>query len=302
MSSIKVYLHIELEGYPDQTSKIQIPKSWLGKNVSDIVGLFLPAYVKKNPDHALEVPNVHLALSDGTKLFSNAKVSDVLEDHMDYYVKLGVHVSKESTIDPSSANQLRCRNYGCNQYYNEEDNNDEQCWHHVSPPIFHDTMKCWSCCRDKKAYDFETFQLIQGCTLGRHSTQVKQVSIAPSPNAIAESATPQPALKSIAAFNSANPDAASAASSAVQTLAVRKSTRNDDGTARCQRKGCQKSFNVAENVGECCTYHKGQPIFHDAAKFWSCCPQIKCYDFDDFLAVKGCAVGKHDDGVIELDE
>lgn len=164
-------------------------------------------------------------------------------------------------------------------------------------------MKCWSCCRDHKAFDFETFQLIKGCSSGRHSNISPAVALGKSPSAIdSTGASPAPLaapLKSIAAYNAANPEAASAATSAVKTLA-RKSTRADDGTARCQRKGCQKQFTVEMNEKQACTYHKGQPIFHDAMKFWSCCPNKKCFDFDDFLAVPGCGTGFHDDGVIEL--
>lgn len=29
------------------------------------------------------------------------------------------------------------------------------------------------------------------------------------------------------------------------------------------------------------------------AKYWSCCPGKKCYDWDDFLKVPPCAVGPH---------
>ncbi len=308
MSSLKVYIHLELDGFPQQTSKIQIPKTWLGKDVRDIINLFLPAYVKKYPEHILELECVHLATNDGTKIYSNVKVSDVLEDRGDYYIKQGVHIkdSVETVFSNMSVDgkpMLRCKNYGCNQYFQEDDNNDQACVHHTAPPIFHDTMKCWSCCKDRKAYDFESFQLIQGCTVGRHSNEAKKVTIAPSPNSQSEnggSVLPTTVLRSIADFNTANPTAASAASSAIQTISARKSTRNSDGTARCQRKGCQKVFNVNENLGECCVYHKGQPIFHDAVKFWSCCPEKKCYDFDDFLSVKGCSTGLHDDGVVEL--
>lgn len=44
----------------------------------------------------------------------------------------------------------------------------------------------------------------------------------------------------------------------------------------------------------------GNAVFHDAVKFWSCCADKKCYDFESFLAVPGCATGFHDDGVIDL--
>ena len=41
-------------------------------------------------------------------------------------------------------------------------------------------------------------------------------------------------------------------------------------------------------------------MFHDTLKFWSCCPEKKCFEFDTFMAVPGCVTGFHDDGVIEL--
>lgn len=301
--SITIKIHLEESGYPSQTSKIKVPKSWSGKEVKDVIGLFTGAYNKKNPENIVDIDNVHFALEDGSKIFSNDIVETSLEDHQDYYIKLGQHlkqVAEKVTMDPS---MIRCRNYGCNQYYREEENHEGVCQHHTGPPIFHDTMKCWSCCRDRKAYDFESFQLITGCATGMHSSVPQNVTIAASPNArenVGEGVAEAAPVKSIADFNSSNPTAASASASAVKTVSTRKSTRQADGTARCQRKGCQKHFVVEENGPEVCTYHSGQPVFHDAVKIWSCCPNIKCYDFDEFLAVKGCTVGWHDDGEIEL--
>lgn len=300
--SLKIYIHLELEGFTSQTSKIQVPKSWSSKPVKDVIGLFLSAYNKKNPEQTLDLENVHFATEEGRKMYSDETVEVALEDHTDYYIKQGQYVKPsvvQAAVDPDL---LRCRNYGCQKFFRESENNDTACQHHTGPPIFHDTMKCWSCCRDRKAFDFESFQLIAGCAEGRHSIVPPNVAISASPNAHADSSAAGEAapLKSIAEFNTNNPTAASAASSATKTM-ERKSTRAADGTARCQRKGCQKVFNVAENSPAACTYHRGQPVFHDAIKFWSCCPEIKCYDFDEFLAVKGCTVGIHDDGVVELE-
>ena len=42
-----------------------------------------------------------------------------------------------------------------------------------------------------------------------------------------------------------------------------------------------------------CVYHKEAPIFHEGAKKWVCCGATK-YDFDDFINVPGCSVGKHE--------
>lgn len=294
---------MEESEWPQQTSKIQVPKSWQEKTVRDVIGLFVTAYNKKSVDRQIDLDEVHFANSEGGKLYSNDIVGSVLEDRADYYIKFGKH-ERPAVVKPDES-LLRCKNYGCNQYYKEEENNDGVCRHHVAPPIFHDTMKCWSCCKDRKAYDFETFQLIQGCSVGRHSNVVPKVAIAASPNSVSTSDAPAaPALKSISDFNASNPTAASAVTAAVKVAtAERKSSRHaTDGTARCQRKGCQQVFTVAENASTACKYHKGQPIFHDAAKFWSCCANIKCYDFDDFLKVPGCTVGYHDDGEIELND
>lgn len=311
MSSLKIYIHVELDGYPEKTSKIQVPKSWASKTVKDVIALFVKAYNDKNSSTPIDIDQAHFETSECIKIYSNDTVADVLEDRVDYYIKLGAHVRPSLTevVKQDDPTLLRCRNYGCNQFFREEDNSDTACQHHTGPPIFHDTMKCWSCCKDiKKAFDFETFQLIAGCNVGRHSTVAQTVAIAASPNAVMETAgTSQPAaaapLKSISEFNTANPEAATAANAAARILSQdRKSSRTADGLrAKCQRKGCQKEFTVSENNSTACVYHRGQPVFHDAAKYWSCCPDKKCYDFDDFLAVPGCAIGIHDDGVVDLE-
>ena len=150
---------------------------------------------------------------------------------------------------------------------------------------------------------------IYRCAVGKHSQVNIGATISASPNATAPSTSTTassntPALKSISDYNATNPDATSAASSATKIItATRKSSRNTDGiTAKCQRKGCQKTFILTENTPQACTYHIGQPIFHDAVKFWSCCAYKKCFDFDEFMSVPGCGVGCHDDGVIDLGE
>ncbi|TVU29863.1 hypothetical protein EJB05_21451, partial [Eragrostis curvula] len=66
------------------------------------------------------------------------------------------------------------------------------------------------------------------------------------------------------------------------------------GTAapvRCQRIGCDATFTEDNNPEGSCQYHPS-PIFHDGMKEWSCCKQ-KSHDFSLFLAIPGCATGKH---------
>lgn len=228
-----------------------------------------------------------------------------MSEHHDYFIKLGVYVRENATPTPvATESKLRCKNYGCGQFFTEEENHDTACKHHVAPPIFHDRVKGWSCCKDKKAYDWEEFQAIEGCSRGRHNTTEPKQLFSASPTVAAAAAAGEseaPALKSIDDYNKQNPTAVTAASAAVKTAAVRKSTRRADGTAKCQNKGCQKDFAVADNNESACVYHEGQPVFHDAVKFWSCCPSAQCYDFDDFLRVPGCKRGYHDDGEIDAE-
>ncbi|KAJ3010979.1 hypothetical protein HKX48_007086 [Thoreauomyces humboldtii] len=60
----------------------------------------------------------------------------------------------------------------------------------------------------------------------------------------------------------------------------------------CTNKGCGKSFDEAINSDSACEHHPGAPVFHEGLKSWSCCTK-KVTDFDDFLKIPGCAVGRH---------
>lgn len=303
--SIKVYLHYDEPGSPEKTSKLSIPASWSSKTVQDVINLFAKPYNDKNPDHTIGV--VHLTTKEGQKIPSDGTVVEFLGDHNDYYIKPGAFL-RSSVVETTKAKDTRprCRNYGCNKHYAEDENHDTACEHHAGPPIFHDVSKFWSCCPTKKAFDFESFQTLPTCMVSKHSSVDPSISLGASPNARnidsegSVKASDGPVLKSISDFNATTEGAVTAESSALKALTQRKSSRKPDGTARCQRRGCQQTFEVINNNPTACQYHKGQAIFHDAVKFWSCCTDRKCHDFDDFLAVPGCERGYHDDGEIDL--
>ena len=59
---------------------------------------------------------------------------------------------------------------------------------------------------------------------------------------------------------------------------------------RCNKKYCER----ANFDGEC-RHHTKPPVFHETAKYWSCCPHKKAYDWESFMEIKGCAYGKHSD-------
>ncbi|XP_062580446.1 cysteine and histidine-rich domain-containing protein 1-like [Saccostrea cucullata] len=60
----------------------------------------------------------------------------------------------------------------------------------------------------------------------------------------------------------------------------------------CYNKGCGQKFDPTSNEDDSCTYHPGQPVFHDALKGWSCCKK-RSTDFTEFLNTPGCSKGKH---------
>jgi len=58
-------------------------------------------------------------------------------------------------------------------------------------------------------------------------------------------------------------------------------------TVACQHFGCKNRFPTGGPYPDC-RYHAAPPVFHETAKFWSCCPTKKAYDWDDFQNIPGC--------------
>lgn len=65
------------------------------------------------------------------------------------------------------------------------------------------------------------------------------------------------------------------------------------GLFLCKRFGCQKKFDPSLNHSEACSHHRLPPVFHETVKFWACCPEKKCYSWDSFMEVQGCALAEH---------
>ena len=62
----------------------------------------------------------------------------------------------------------KCRRLGCGKEYYEKDNTEGSCHYHDGKPMFHDTKKGWTCC-NQVAYDWDDFQKLQPCKVGKHS-------------------------------------------------------------------------------------------------------------------------------------
>ena len=189
--------------------------------------------------------------------------------------------------------KVRCRAYGCNEWFKEDENHDGACTHHVAPPLFHEGRKAWSCCPDNKAYDWDGFMAIRGCATSKHTTVAPEQLFAASPTvAMAERANEGAGMKSAADFEAENPEP-----TAAKAAAKPRPKPRDDGKARCVNGGCQQLYVVADNTDTACKYHKGQAVFHDRGKHWSCCPDKKAWTWEDFMAVEPCTTGPHRDWI-----
>jgi hypothetical protein len=74
-----------------------------------------------------------------------------------------------------------------------------------------------------------------------------------------------------------------------ETQAKEKQERLKNSVA-CTHFGCKNRFPRGGPYPACC-YHKSPPVFHETAKFWSCCPTKKAYDWETFEAIPGCLTG-----------
>ncbi|RLN78574.1 hypothetical protein BBJ28_00001936 [Nothophytophthora sp. Chile5] len=313
----KVYMHYD-EG--DEalhlTLKMTLPSKWAGHTVDYLkeVGsgalraFFVEHYNKKKPENVVDGAQMHLEKKANVVLYGDELLHTAVQKYDDIFLKAGASTMKPVRAEKSAAqasagqNLLQCKNHGCQQKFLEVENHDQACRHHSQPPMFHDMKKGWQCCSTKMVYDWDDFEKIEPCVVGRHSAVGPNEQFAASPTvAAAESAasaagSSAPAapssLKSIDDYNEKNPNAVTAVSAAVDNQQAPPPVRTD-GKAHCVNFGCQQEYVVSENTESSCRHHTGAPVFHDAGKFWSCCPKSVKYDFDSFLKVPGCAVSAH---------
>ncbi|CAN0026779.1 unnamed protein product, partial [Chrysoparadoxa australica] len=165
----KVYLHYEEGDDPElhMTLKLTLPKKWVDQSPVKVLDLFIESYNMRKPSHALDVAKHCLRNGSGQILCVNDEIGLVIKDREDIHVQGGttpegkppqkvlidrwhcptsfymaVHAPNSSPQTSSSSDgKLRCKNYGCNQFYTDSENGPDACSFHVKPPIFHDTKK-----------------------------------------------------------------------------------------------------------------------------------------------------------------
>lgn len=173
------------------TLRMTLPKKYMSGPTRDAVKLFVDHYNKKHPEQPLDHEVLHLKVVGGNHLEREARVEDFVANGDECYI-LGGEIlpggmppvcpiattkSSSSTTTSTAATttttpkvqadgRVRCKRFGCVHKFYDPNGPPQQCVHHKSAPIFHETAKWWSCCPDRKEYEFEAFMKVPGCQTG----------------------------------------------------------------------------------------------------------------------------------------
>ena len=130
---------------------ITLPSKWLEQSCDKVKELFVERYNKKFPDNQLDDEEMVLAVPDDSP-FTNRSVKYLTSSDTPatcFGAGMDVRLVPEPKVQApgrTASGKLRCKNFGCQAEYDESENCEGACRHHVEPPVFHDTRKWWSCC------------------------------------------------------------------------------------------------------------------------------------------------------------
>jgi len=171
------------------TLRLTLPQKYVNGANKEVVKLFVDHYNKKHEKNPISTDNLHLKIVGGVHLDNEERVRESLSGGDECYLlgkdstgpKAEAHgtgyctpatssqpakkCQAEEKAVKNSDGKLRCKNFGCQKFF-DPDGPPQECRHHKAAPIFHETAKWWSCCPDSKAYDFDEFMKIPGCTEG----------------------------------------------------------------------------------------------------------------------------------------
>lgn len=194
----------------------------------------------------------------------------------------------------------KCTRLGCLKEYKEEENKDGSCVYHDGKPIFHELKKGWTCC-NQVVYDWDEFQKLKGCRVGQHTDVKNSFEFFKSQNAQGNSQTenandivknePKPVIIDINEYEKEQKRIADEKKK--NEVVNTEPLKNGEGKLYCSNAGCTlKVYKEEENNDIACKYHEGKPVFHDLKKYWTCC-KTETWDWDEFMKLPTCAVGKH---------
>jgi hypothetical protein len=153
---------------------------------------------------------------------------------------------------------------------------------------------CARTCCQKSNMDWDDFMKIPGCSAASHSDLkperpqrelgVGSQTISPSPHRIILSEAVPVTLQTPA------------------QVPVREQVPwvTGSGLHKCVNLGCVNEFDPNTNSDDSCQYHCGKPNFRDCKKYWTCCDR-SAYDWDDFMKLEKCCVGKHSPKMVDLE-
>jgi CHORD len=226
-----------------KTLKITLPKSWKTGPTSKLLAQFIDSYneslgMKQN---VLNMDDMHLAIRRDEKLVdlcSDAIVIDTIPDRAEVYVMHGASKTLAATeteetelkakLDHERATNVACTHFGCKQRF-PPGGPYPPCTYHKMPPVFHETVKFWSCCPAKKAYDWNDFEAIPGCCEGTCTEIKEEGKQFLGGTDLRKELNGGPKLKSIDDFNSAQ---AAGGASAAPILERLQSVMEDLGTSK----------------------------------------------------------------------
>lgn len=185
---MKITLRYEEASTEDlhMTLRLTLPQKYLNGTNKEVVKLFVDHYNKKNAEKSspLSTDDLHLKIVGGDHLDNEERVRESLKagdecyllgkdsegpkpkpEQAEGYQAAPVCTPVEKKALKNADGKLRCKNFGCQKLF-DPDGPPQECQHHKAAPIFHETAKWWSCCPDSKAYDFDEFMKIPGCTQG----------------------------------------------------------------------------------------------------------------------------------------
>lgn len=186
---MKVLLHYQdnaNEGF-HKSLKITLPKSWKTGPASRILSQFVESYNASDisTDNKLDESKLHMVMdkddstassdysssSENMKpIASDAIVINAIPDRSNLFIRHGpsqtlAQLQPTKSNSDKNSNLVRCTRFGCQNKF-PKGGPYPKCSHHIAPPVFHETAKFWSCCPNKKAYDWDDFQSITGCQTG----------------------------------------------------------------------------------------------------------------------------------------
>ncbi|KAJ2684166.1 hypothetical protein IWW39_005074 [Coemansia spiralis] len=190
----------------------------------------------------------------------------------------------------------KCTRNGCGQEYEDVANDQMACQYHPGLPEFHEGLKGWTCCKTR-VHSFDDFMEIGGCMLGSHSSAPKHKDddpfkadltkyddVLPTPAPAPSTATPVDTVGAVPEPRVAEPEPID--EDPVGAVIA--------PGAACKRNGCQGLYESegVSHAPEKCRFHPGTALFHEGNKGWTCC-KPRATDFDEFLRIKGCTLGRH---------